>query len=68
MVPHFWLKEKLIIVAVADNFCWLLGQSMDDLKLYGKTKCELQSLAHAVQIILKGIGMELEWTNTVLCL
>ena len=31
---------------------------MDDLKLYGKTECELQSLVHAVQIISNDIGME----------
>ena len=31
---------------------------MDDLKLYGKTEHEFQSLVHAVRIISKDIGME----------
>ena len=31
---------------------------MDDLKLYGKTERELQSLVHTVRIISKDIGME----------
>ena len=30
---------------------------MDDLKLHGKTEHELQSLAHTVWIISKGIGI-----------
>ena len=31
---------------------------MDDLKLYGKTECELQSLVHTVPISSKDIGKE----------
>ena len=31
---------------------------MDDLKLYGKTERELQSLLHTVRIISKDTGME----------
>ena len=33
-------------------------KSMDDLKLYGKTERELQSLVHAVRMISKNIGTE----------
>ena len=33
---------------------------IDDLKLYGKTECELQSLVHTVRIISKDNGMEFE--------
>ena len=35
-----------------------LYRHKDDLKLYGKTECELQSLVHTVRIISKDISME----------